>query len=156
MTSGDFDIEGALAGNAQVRAETLATLERVPAERREAIVAGEWRLRDIVAHLAAAQAGYAEALEHVARGAVPVISDYGPPGPPHEWNARMVERSRGRSWDQLLADLDAAHERHEAAVRACRAALPENERAQFFARNVSPHEGVHLEAIERWLAGALE
>jgi hypothetical protein len=152
MTSDDFDVEGALAANARVRAETLAALGRVPTERREAIVAGEWRLRDIVAHLAGAQAGYAEALEHLARGAAPFISDYGPPGPPHVWNSRVVERSRGRSWDELLADLDAAHARHEAAVRACRAALPGDERAQFFARNVAPHEGGHLDAITRWLA----
>ena len=117
-------------------------------------MAGEWQLRDIVAHLAGAQAGYAEALEHVARGEAPRIGDYGPPGPPHAWNARVVDRSRGRSWDHLLGDLDAAQARHEAAVRACGAALPGNERAQFFARNVAPHEGGHLRAITQWLAGA--
>src|SRR5262249_61866924 len=93
MASDDFDVEGALAANARVRTETLATLERIPTERREAIVAGEWRLRDIVAPLAGAQAGYAEALEHVAQGGAPTISDYGPPGPPHAWNGRVVERS---------------------------------------------------------------
>jgi hypothetical protein len=153
MATDDVDIDDVLAANARVRAETLATLARVPAGRREAIVAGEWRLRDIVAHLAGAQAGYAEALERVARGEAPSIDDYGPPGPPHAWNGRIVDRSRGRSWDQLLADLDAARARHEAAVRACRAALPGDERAQFFARNVAPHEGGHLHAIARWLAG---
>jgi hypothetical protein len=153
MNTDDFDVEGALAANARIRVETLATLRQVPAERLEVIVTGQWRLRDIVAHLAGAQVGYAEALEHVAQGEAPSISDYGPPGPPHEWNGRVVERSRGRFWDKLLGDLDAAQARHEAAVRACRAALPGNERAQFFARNVAPHEGGHLAAITRWLAG---
>ncbi len=153
MASGVFDIEVTLAANAGVRAETLAVLHRIPAGRRDAIAVGEWRLRDIVAHLAGAQAGYAEALERVAQGEAPAISDYGPPGPPHAWNGRIVDRSRGRSWDQLLADLDAAHTRHEAAVRACRSVLPQLERAQFFARNVAHHEGGHLDAIRRWLAG---
>ena len=152
MATDDFDVDAVLAANARVRAETLATLARIPDERREATVAGEWQLRDIVAHLAGAQAGYAEALEHVAQGEAPVIHDYGAPGPPHAWNAGVVDRSRGRSWDLLLEDLDTAHARHEAAVRDCRAVLPGNERAQFFARNVAPHEGGHLEAIKRWLA----
>jgi hypothetical protein len=53
----------------------------------------------------------------------------------------------------LLGDLDAAQARHEAAVRACRAVLPGDERAQFFARNVAPHEGGHLAVITRWLTG---
>jgi hypothetical protein len=154
VSTDDFDVDAVLAANARVRAETLATLAQIPGERREANAAGEWQLRDIVAHLAGAQAGYAEALEHMAQGRAPVISDYGPPGPPHTWNARVVERSHGRSWDQLIGDLDAAQARHEAAVRACRAVLPGNERALFFARNVAPHEGGHLDAIRRWLAGA--
>jgi hypothetical protein len=65
----------------------------------------------------------------------------------------VVERSHGRTWAQLLADLDAARARHEAAVRACQAMLPDHERGRFFAENVARHEGQHLEAIQRWLAG---
>jgi hypothetical protein len=124
MATDDFDVDAVIAANARVRAETVATLAGVLAERREAIALGEWQLRDIIAHLAGAQAGYAEALEHIAQGEAPVISDYGPPGPPHVWNGRVVELSRGRLWGQLIADLEAAKTRHEAAVRVCWAVLP--------------------------------
>ncbi|MQA01114.1 MAG: hypothetical protein GEU80_17660 [Dehalococcoidia bacterium] len=153
MATGDFDIERVNAENARVRADTRAMLERVRPERRDEVVDGEWRLRDIVAHLAGAQSGYAEALEHVAAGEPPSIAEYGPPGPPHEWNSRVVARSQGRSWDQLLEDLDAAQTRHEAAVRACGAALGGDERSRFYAQNVVRHESGHLAGIRRWLAG---
>lgn len=149
------DAEAILAANAQVRSDLLATLARVPESRREELALGEWRLRDVVAHLAGAQDGYAEALEHIARGEQPVIADYGPPGPPHEWNARVVAQASDRAWPQLLEALAAARSRHEVAVRACQGALADNERARFFAANVARHEGQHLDAIRQWLAAPL-
>ncbi|MBM3138679.1 MAG: hypothetical protein FJZ92_00330 [Chloroflexi bacterium] len=147
-----FDLEPALAENARVRADLLAVLARVPEDRRASVAHGTWRAHDVVAHFAGAQGGYAEALEHIARGEPPAITDYGPPGPPHDWDARVVARSAGRGWRQLLTDLDAARVRHEAAARACGARLADDERACFFAVNLARHESGHTDALARWLA----
>ena len=155
MPDAASDVDAVLAANAQVRSDLLAALARVLESRREELALGEWRLRDVVAHMAGAHDGYAEALEHIARGEPPLIADFGPPGPPHEWNGRVVARSSDWSWTQLVEALDAARVRHEAAVRGCRGLLAGDERARFFAENVARHEGQHLAAIRRWLEAPL-
>ena len=112
-----IDIEAVIEENAQARAELMEAIDGLPAERRREVVHGDWTVSDLVAHITAAQNGYGEALEHVAAGRPARIEGW-EPGPPDDWNRAEVLARRARSWEEMLADLDAARERHEAAVRA--------------------------------------
>ena len=98
--------------------ELIEAVGGLSAEERNAVWFGERSLCDIVAHLAGAQEGYAEWLEHVARGEPPKITGWEEPGPPLDFNRITVEARRGREWQLLMADLDVARSRHEAAIRA--------------------------------------
>jgi hypothetical protein len=113
-----IDSEAMIAENADARAELMTAIDGLPPDVRHEPCSGDWSVCDVLAHLAGAQAGYAEALEHIAAGEPPVIADYGEPRPPDDWNRRTIAARRDRDWTRLLADLDAARSRHEAAVRA--------------------------------------
>jgi uncharacterized damage-inducible protein DinB len=156
------DAEAMVAGNADARAELMAAIASLPADVRDEPCSGDWSVGDILAHLAGAQDGYAEALEHIAAGEPPVIADYGEPGPPDDWNRRTIVARRDRDWTRLIADLDAARSRHEAAVRAVPSATYSAAQEGFpgpftQARNVAEHYAIsarhergHISDIVAW------
>ncbi|MEE8337633.1 MAG: DinB family protein [Dehalococcoidia bacterium] len=115
--AGGIDVEATIRENANARAELMAAVEGLPASVRDEPCSGDWSVGDVVAHLAGAQEGYAEALEHVAVGEPPRIEGW-EPGPPDDWNRATVSARREREWQRLVADLDTARLRHAAAVRA--------------------------------------
>ena len=117
MAAEPIDLGAIIEVNAQARAELMAAIDGIPEDARESVWVGEWRLSDIVAHLAQAQAGYAEALEHMAKGDPPAIESW-EPGPPHDWNNATIAARYDRTWDVRLADLEEAQKRHEAAIRS--------------------------------------
>jgi hypothetical protein len=159
MPAYGFDPDATLEADARVRAELLRAVDGLPEAAREDLWVGQWTLGDIIAHVAGAQAGYAEALEHIADGEPPTIEGW-EPGPPHDWNAATVAARRDHTWEQRLADLDAAQVRYAAAVRAIPAATyaaPEagfphqfsaaRNSAEHFASNVSRHESARVREI---------
>lgn len=165
MAAEPIDREAIIEANAQTRESLLAAIAGVPEPASDELWVDDWRLSDTIAHLAGAQAGYAEALEHIAKGEPPAIEGW-EPGPPHDWNATVVAARRDRTWGERLADLDTARERHEATVRAVPAATfdaPEagfphqfstaRNSAEHYAANVTRHEGAHVRRDRRTAAG---
>ena len=86
-----FDVDATIEANARARAELIAAVDGLSVAQRDAVWFGEWSLCDIVAHLVGAQEGYAEWLEHVARGEPPKITGWEEPGPPDAFNRITVE-----------------------------------------------------------------
>jgi hypothetical protein len=161
-SAAEVDLDSIIEENTRARAETLEAVEALTEDRRREVWFGDWSALDIVAHLAGAQEGYAEALEHVARGEPPRITGW-EPGPPDDWNRATVEARRGRDWERLIADLGVACERHEAAVRAVpieryeatqdgfpNEFSPWPNSAMHYAANAQRHERGHVAAILRW------
>ncbi len=157
------DLDAIIQENARARAELMDAVDGLAGEQLREVWHGEWSLLDVVAHIAGAQEGYAEWLEHVARSEEPRITGYGEPGPPHHWNRVTVEARRDRDWERRVADLDVARERHEAAVRAVPLERYDVEEDGYpndftpwpnqlvhFAANVSRHERGHIAAILKW------
>ncbi len=156
MPADAFDPGATLEEDARVRGELLRAIEGLPEATRDDVWVGEWTLGDIIAHVAGAQAGYAEALEHIANGE-PLTIEGWEPGPLHDWNAMTVAAERDRTWDERLADPAAAQARHAAAVYAIPATTytaPEagfphqfsaaKNTAEHFASNVLHHERAHV------------
>lgn len=140
-----------LEDNAVARAALLQAVDAVPAARRLERALGEWSLKDLMAHLAAWQDGYAQALEGVARGERPVIPGY--EGSDDAFNAARVAAARELSWEQVLGQLRAARERHEAAVRGLRVLDPERYapgRTPHRLASSANHDREHTPEIEAW------
>src|SRR5690606_22818225 len=110
-------IPGIIEANQAARAELMEAVDALTPEQRQERWFGDWSLHDIVAHLYEWQNGYAHALERIARGERPEIPDYNPEAGDDEFNALVTARNEHLSWEELVAHLRAARERHEAAVR---------------------------------------
>lgn len=106
-----------IEANQSARAELIEAVDALTSEHRQERWFGDWSIHEIVAHLYEWQNGYAHALERVARGDRPEIPDYDPAGGDDAFNAIVTERNHHLTWEDLLAHLRAARERHEAAVR---------------------------------------
>ncbi len=148
-------LDALLRENARARSELLAALDAVPAARRTELWYGEWSLRDIVAHLAAWQEGCAAALESLARGEPPRIPGFDEAAGGEAFNAARAAEHRHDSWEQVMALLHAARERHEAAVRALPAAVDperyqEGRTAYRLAAMPGGHDQGHLEPVLTW------
>jgi uncharacterized damage-inducible protein DinB len=144
-------LDALLEENAAARAALLAAVDALPAERRLERSLGDWSLKDLLAHLAAWQDGYAHALELVASGERPQIPGYA--GSDDAYNAACVAASQQLSWEQVLAALRAARERHEAAVRGLRAVDADRYapgRTPHRLASSANHDLEHTPAIEAW------
>lgn len=145
-----------LEGNQRARADLLAAVDALTAEQRREGWFGPdaWSLHEIVAHLYEWQNGFAHALECIARGERPGIPDYDPEQPDDVFNALVVERNRHLGWEELLAHLRAARERHEAAVRNLSGRItPDRLEEGRTARrliNSAAHDEEHTPAILAW------
>ena len=73
-----------------------------------------WSLKDVVAHIAAWQRYSAGRLAALGRGE----SDPGPPAAEDDFNARVREASRSRSWEEVRAEAERAHDAFLATIEA--------------------------------------
>lgn len=142
--------------NQRTRAELIAAIDALPPERRRERWFGEWSLHEMLAHLFTWQDGFAHGLERIARGERPEVPGYEPnvADADDRFNAVAAADNAHLSWEQLLAHLRAARERHEAAVRALVGVLPPERFAEGRAArrlaSSSVHDREHLEAILAW------
>jgi uncharacterized damage-inducible protein DinB len=150
------DVDAILEDNQRARAELLEAIDGLPAGRRLEPWFGEWSVHDIVAHIYMWQNGFAHALECIARGERPEVPDYDPQSETgtDDFNAMAVEQNKHLSWEELLAHLRAARERHEAAVRNLVGTVPPDRFAQGrSARRLASsatHDDEHIGAILDW------
>lgn len=147
-----IDLDAIAEQNAQARAELMEAVDALSAEQRREVWFGEWSLHDVIAHIAAWQDGFAHALELLARGERPVIP--GAQGDDFDaFNAASTEARKDLGWEQLMAELSTARQRHEAAVRGLSALAPERLAPGKTANNLSDeaeHDREHVGAILAW------
>ena len=117
-------LDSILEQNARARAELLDAIDALPAARRIEAARDGWSVLEVVAHIAAAQDGRAQALELIARGEEPHVGAFAQ-GDPAAFLAGLRAEAAGERWEQVLGRLRTARERHEAAVRGLRALEPE-------------------------------
>jgi hypothetical protein len=148
-------IDDLLESNAQARAEFVEAIDALsPAQRKEGFYGPErWSVHDIVAHIIGWQIGFTHGLELIAKGERPSIP--GLEGDQFDpYNANSVESRRNLSWEQLMAELRATREQHEAAVRALRESVPPERlvpgKTAHNLGNLAGHDREHLEPILEW------
>lgn len=150
------DVNAMLEENHRARAELLEAVDGLPPGRRLEQWFGGWSVHDILAHIYVWQNGFAHALERVARGERPEIPDYDPQSETgtDDFNAMAVENNRHLSWEELLAHLRAARERHDAAVKNLVGKIPRErfERGRTARRlaDSATHDDEHIPAILDW------
>lgn len=154
-------IPAIIEANQRARAELLEAVDALTAEQRAQRWYGDerWSLHDIVAHLYEWQNGFAHGLERIARGERPEVPDYAPdPDDPQRaddaFNALVTERNHHLGWEELLAHLRAARERHEAAVKNLAGRVPPErfepgKTARRFSDSAE-HDREHTPAILEW------
>ncbi len=143
-----------IEANQAARAELMEAVDALSPERRQERWFGDWSIHDIIAHLYEWQNGYAHALERIARGERPGIPGYDPNDGDDEFNALASERNRHLSWEDLLAHLCAARERHEAAVKNLVGRVPadrfEEGRTARRLADTASHDREHIAPILEW------
>ena len=153
-------LEAIIEENEQARAELLDALDALPADRRvEGWFGPEaWSAKDILAHIARWQSGWAHALGLVASGERPAIPEFepnrdDPDAADNAFNAESVARSGDLSWEQVLANLRDAREQHNEAIRGL-AVLDADRYAEGRTPHrlaaVGGHDREHAEAILAW------
>ena len=153
-------LEAMIEANEQARAGLLDALDSLPSPYRNHGWFGpdEWSVRDILAHMARWQDSWAAALEAIARGERPSIPGYEPnPDDPDAadaaYNAASVAEAGGLAWEQVLARLYRARERHSAAVRGLAVLDPERYaegRAAHRLADAAAHDREHSALIVEW------
>lgn len=84
----------------------LAELARVPAERRETPVVGDWSVKDLVGHVALWDTQVLEDISRHLRGLPPLEND-----DTQQRNDTAWARNRSRGSDELEQEMHAAHAR---------------------------------------------
>ena len=153
-------LDAVIEENERARAELLDALDALPAERRvEGWFGPEaWSVKDILAHLARWQSGWAHALGLVARGERPSIPEFepnreDPEAADNAFNAESVARSGDLSWEQVLANLRDAREQHNDAIRGLAVLEPDRYaegRTPYRLADAAEHDREHAEAILAW------
>ena len=153
-------LDALIEENERARAELLDALDALPAERRvEGWFGPEaWSTKDILAHIARWQGGWAHALGLVASGERPSIPEFepnrdDPEAADNAFNAESVARSGELSWEQVLANLRDAREQHNAAIRGLAVLEPDRYaegRTPYRLADAAEHDREHAEAILAW------
>ncbi len=147
-----IDLDVIAEENAQARAALVEAVDALSDEQRREVWFGQWSLHDVIAHIAAWQDGFAHALELMARGERPVIP--GSQGDDFDaFNAASTEARKDHDWEQLMAELSTARERHEAAVRGLSTLPPERLAPGKTAHTLTDeaeHDREHIDAILEW------
>ena len=131
----------------------LEVVRRVPPGRREeqSVVPG-WSVKDLVWH----NAGWATfAGDHLKQMELGEFVDPFEGVPDSHWDEvsqRMIEESRGMTFDEVLAGAETARER----VRAIWSSMPEigDEAARWFADETFVHYDEHAEEIRRFIGSS--
>ena len=153
-------LDALIEENERARAELLDALDALPAERRVQGWFGPeaWSVKDILAHIARWQGGWAHALGLVASGERPSIPEFepnreDPEAADNAFNAESVARSGDLSWEQVLANLRDAREQHNAAIRGLAVLDPDRYaegRTPYRLADAAEHDREHAEAILAW------
>lgn len=141
-----------LEENARARAELLEVIDAIPAELRLEPSLDGWSLKDVIVNIAAWQDGWGHALELIAQGERPRVPGF-EDNDIDAFNAMTQHEAAADSWEQTLARLRAARERHEAAVRGLRNLDPERYEPGKTAHRISntaEHDREHIEQIAAW------
>lgn len=145
-----------LDDNAQARAELLRALADLPDERRRERWLDGWSLYEILAHIVAWQDGFAHALELAVRGERPQVPGYDSAldDATDRFNAVVADAVPGATWEALMAQLEAAQRRHEAAVRSVVGAIPADRfaagRSARRLASSAEHDREHIPEILEW------
>ncbi len=86
-------------------ARLLTAVSSLSEQERNQAVAGDWSAKDILAHIAAWDRELVRGVEHLLAGQRPEFVSY----VEDEFNARIVEAARYRSFVDVLADTQQAH-----------------------------------------------
>ena len=148
----------------QAHQATWPVLAAIPGEARERIVYSEgdgpWTVRDIVAHLADAEAGLLGQVQRLMAGKVTVPADFDL----NRWNRSAVRRSQGRTFDELVGQIAVSHREAITTLETCdEAALDLQGRhssgkvltAEGFFRRMADHRQEHTRDIQRAISGAV-
>ena len=153
-------LDALIEANDGARAELLNAIDSLPRSLRDRGWFGPagWSVRDILAHMARWQDGWASALEAIARGERPSIPGYEPnandPGAADAaYNAESVAQASGLPWERVLSLLHEARARHTAAVRGLAALDPDRYAEGRAARRLADaaaHDREHGALIVEW------
>lgn len=141
-----------LEENARARAELLEVVDSIPMQQRLEPSLDGWSIRDIIVNIAAWQDGWGHALELIAQGERPRVPGF-ENNDIDAFNAMKQQEAAGESWEQSMARLQAARERHEAAVRGLRAVDPERYqpgKTAYRIADTAEHDHEHIEQIAEW------
>ena len=144
----------------------LRCLAGLSPAQRQAMVYGDWSVKDVLAHLPAWDRELARAIDELLASQLPTFVQYATRAGEAAFNARAVEASRAMPFAQALAEL---REAHEALMGQIEALTDEQwERATAYRwGNRTPmtiaslfdysykgqtHYGGHAQEIERWAA----
>jgi uncharacterized damage-inducible protein DinB len=155
MTQTVDPLDALIEANAHARAALLTAVDSLPATRRTERWYGEWSLRDIVAHLAVWQDGWAAALEALIRGERPLVPLFEEGDDGSAFNTARAAEHADDSWEQVMDLLRRARQRHEAAVRALAGTVEperyaEGRTAHRMAAMPGTHDRTHIEPILEW------
>ncbi len=115
---------------------------------------GPWTVRDVVAHLADAEAGLLGQVQRLMAGKVTVPEDFDL----NRWNRSAVRRSQGRSFEHLVEQIAKSHQDALTTLETCdEAALDWRGRhssgkiltAEGFFRRMADHRQEHTRDIQR-------
>ncbi len=153
-------LDALIEENERARAELLDALDALPAERRvEGWFGPEaWWGKDTPPPGARGRGGGAPALGLVASGERPSIPEFepnreDPEAADNAFNAESVARSGELSWEQVLANLRDARERHNNAIRGLAVLEPDRYaegRTPYRLADAAEHDREHAEAILAW------
>jgi uncharacterized damage-inducible protein DinB len=141
-----------LKENAKARADLLDMVDSIPMEQRLEPSIHDWSVRDILVNIAAWQDGWGHALELIAQGERPRVPGF-EDNDIDAFNAMKQREAADESWEQTMARLREARERHEAAVRGLRVLNPERYEPGKTAHRISntaEHDREHIEEIAAW------
>ncbi len=119
---------------------------------------GTWTVRDVVAHLADAEAGLLGQVQRLMAGKVTVPDDFDL----NRWNRSAVRRSQARTFGDFLEQIAKSHQEAITTLQSCDvAALDLRGRhssgevltAEGFFRRMADHRREHTRDIQRAIAG---
>ena len=146
----------------QAHQATWPVLAAIPEPARATPVYGEggpWTVRDVVAHLADAEAGLLGQVQRLMAGEATVPPDFDL----NRWNRSAVRRSQGRPFDDLIEEIRKSHLEAVRTLQSCdeagldlqgRHSSGEILSAEGFFRRMADHRREHTRDIQQALADA--